>query len=414
MVRAVFAAFVVLALLGDARVFLFVMNRFVFGSHRHEKSPWQFLMYAVPPVLLILTLLFWPLNIWIDRLMSTRIVERAIPERIEELALSILLAKLGASWLIIAAAIGSYWVLDRVRVLAFGAPPPAGIRDLPSEIIALRKAHVPFAWIRRLGAHNDVYDIEVTRHEVFVDDLPAAFDGYRVTFLTDTHITGFMRRAFFEEAVKQAMKTDPDVIILGGDLVTFTRDIPLMGEVLGSLRARDGVFAILGNHDIWAGAEQIIELLSARGITYVTNRSVILARGSDRLPLLGIDELYRGNPDIAAAFQNVPEGPCIGVTHHPDMIELLDGRRIDLLLCGHTHGGQIRFPFFGPVVVPSKHEGEYASGFHRLRGVLMYVSRGIGAIPPLRILCRPEVATFALHRGQRAHDREAFPALAVD
>lgn len=412
MLRLVFSVFVLLALLGDARVFLFVMNRFVFGDHRDEHSPWQWMMYVVPPVLLFLTTLFWPLNMWIDRVMSTRLMERMTPDRFEDVAVSILLAKLGGAWLIIAAAIGSYWVLERIRVIAFAPTPIPGVRDLESSIIALRKAHVPFAWVRRLGAHNDVYDIEVTRHELNVDDLPPAFDGYRIAFLTDTHITGLMRKAFFQEVVKQALASKPDIILLGGDLVTFTRDIPLMTEILGDLHARDGVYAILGNHDIWAGPQQIQDLLTARGIQYLTNRSVVLARGGDKLPLLGIDEMYRGKPDVERAFAGV-DGPCIGISHHPDIIDLLDGRRLDLLLCGHTHGGQIRFPFFGPVVIPSVHEGEFAQGFHRVRRVLMYVSRGVGAIPPLRILCRPEVATFVLRRGQRAHDREAFANLAV-
>ncbi|HEX6179401.1 MAG TPA: metallophosphoesterase, partial [Thermoanaerobaculia bacterium] len=89
------------------------------------------------------------------------------------------------------------------------------------------------------------------------------------------------------------------------------------------------------------------------------------------------------------------------VTHHPDLIGELGTRRIDLLLCGHTHGGQIRVPFFGPIVVPSRYEAKYAAGFHRVENVLMYVSRGIGAIPPVRILCKPEIATFILRQGSR-------------
>ena len=404
MLRLVFFAFVLLALLGDARIFLFIMNRFVFGNHREEKSPWQWMFYVAPPLLLVLTLSFWPLNQWIDRLMATSFVERIAPERLEDMALSLALAKVGAVWLIFAASVGAYWLLERIRVIAFGEPPPGGVRDLPAEVVRLRRAHVPFAWLRKLGAHNDVYDIEVTRHEVFIDDLPAAFDGYRLAFLTDTHITSLMRESFYREVVKQALATQPDAIILGGDFVTFGRDIPLMGDVLGALRAPDGVFAILGNHDYWAGAERVRQLLGARGVHFIVNRSVTLARGDDRLPLLGIDEMYRGKPDVASAFHGI-DGPCIGVSHHPDIIDLLDGQRIDLLLCGHTHGGQIRFPFFGAVVVPSLHEGEFAAGFHRVRRVLMYVSRGVGAIPPLRILCRPEVATFVLRRGQREHDR---------
>ena len=415
MLRIVFFVFVVLALLGDARIFLYIMNRMVFGSHRHEKSEWSFLMYVVPPLLLFLTALFWPLNTWIDRLMNTRLVERVTPDRIEDIASSPLLAQIGAIWLIVAAAVGAYWVLDRLRVIAFGEPPLAGIRNLPSEVIALRKAHIPFAWVRKLGAHNDVYDIEVTRHEVLIDDLPEAFDGYRIAFLTDTHVTGFMRKQFYREVVSQAMKLDPDLVLLGGDLVTWGRDIPLMGEVLlTGLNARDGVFGVLGNHDYWAGAEAVTKTLAEHNVQLLTNRSTLLTRNGQTLPLVGIDERYRGTPDPERAFAGLdPSAPCLGVSHHPDIIDLLGSNRLDLLVCGHTHGGQIRFPFFGPVVVPSMHEGAFAEGFHRVGAVLMYVSRGVGAIPPLRILCRPEVATFTLRRGNRTYDREAIGSLAV-
>jgi predicted MPP superfamily phosphohydrolase len=395
--------FILLALLGDARIFLFIMNRFVFGDHTEEKNPWQFLMFVVPPILVMLTALFWPLSNWVDWLMSTHVVERITPERLEEIAWSLALAKIGAAWLIVAAVVGAYWLADRVRVNAFGEPPLVGIRTLPSIDVRLRRAHVPFAALRRLGAHNDVYDLEVTRHEILIDDLPPSFDGYRIAFLTDTHVAGFVRPDYHAAIVAQTAAFDPDAIFLGGDFVTWNRDIPHFAErVLSKLRAREGIFAVLGNHDIWAGPTEIAALLREHGVELLTNRSVILARGGDRLPLVGIDEVYRGTPDVRAAFAGIaPEGPCLAISHHPDITDLLGSHRIDLLVCGHTHGGQIRLPFFGPIVVPSKHEGSFAAGFHRLGPVLLYVSRGLGAIPPLRILCRPELATFTLRRGQR-------------
>jgi predicted MPP superfamily phosphohydrolase len=403
-IRLVFFAFILLALLGDARIFLFVMNRFVFGSHREEQSPWKWLMFVTPPLLLVLTALIWPVNQWIDRLLSSRVVERIAPERMEEIVWSLALAKVGAGWLIIAAVVGSYWILDRLRANYMPDAPPIGVRTQPSEVVTLRKAHVPFASLRRLGAHNDVYDIEVTHHEIVIDDLPPAFDGYRIAFLTDTHVASFMRRGFYREVVGQVQRFAPDVILFGGDFVSFTRHIKLLPEILlDGLAARDGMFAILGNHDYWAGQADITGVLRANGVRLITNDAVMLARGSARLPLVGIDEVYRGKPDVARAFAGVdPQHPCLAISHHPDIVDLIAGPRIDLLLCGHTHGGQIRFPFFGPVVVPSRHEGTYAAGFHRLGAVLLYVSRGIGAIPPLRILCRPEVATFVLRRGKRS------------
>ena len=384
MLRPLFFSLLALALIGDARVFLFVMNRVVFGSHREEKSPYHWLLYAIPPLLLVLTLLFWPLHSWLDDLAGDRA--------------NSLLAQLGGAWLFIAAGIGVYWIVDRIRMLTRRDGRVAGTRTLDSEVVKLRKAHIPFASLRKLGAHNDIYDLEITRHEVVVDDLPRSFDGYRVAFLTDTHVASFHRRGYFREVVAQTMKFEPDLILLGGDFVTFERHIPLMAELLlTGLEARDGVYAVLGNHDYWANADGVVAAMTVKGVRFIVNRSIAIRRGDDAISLVGIDELYRGQPDLDAAFTRVdPRTPCLGLSHHPDIIDTLGDRRIDLLVCGHTHGGQIRFPFFGSVVVPSRHEARYASGFHRQERVLMYVSRGIGAIPPLRILCKPEVATFLL------------------
>lgn len=399
MLQSLFFVLLVLALVGDARVFFFVANRIVFGSHLQEKPPFEWMLKAVPPLLVGLTLLFWPLHRWIVELTDHTRISLSMAN-----VISLTLAKIGAGWLFIAAAIGAYWIVDRARMLLIGDPVVPGTRTHESTVIRLRKAHIPSALLRRLGAHNDLYDIEVTKHEVFVPRLPASFDGYRIAFLTDTHVASFVRRDFYAEIVKQTMAFDPDVILFGGDFVHWQKDILLMGDVLISkLSARDGMYAVLGNHDYWANADAVIATLTTRGVRVIHNLSVPLRRGRDRILLLGIDEIYRGKPDIDAAFAAVEPGvPRIGLSHHPDVIDMLEGRHLDLLLCGHTHGGQIRFPFFGSVVVPSKHEARYASGFHRVDDVLLYVSRGIGAIPPVRILCKPEVATFTLRRATDA------------
>ncbi|HYK02484.1 MAG TPA: metallophosphoesterase [Thermoanaerobaculia bacterium] len=406
MLQSLFLSLLVLALVGDARVFFFVANRIVFGSHKHEKPPFHWLLFVVPPLLLVLTLLFWPLHQWVRLVADNRLVERITPEPLERVLWSLTLAKIGASWLFIAAGIGAYWIVDRARVLWQGEQQVPGTRTHPSEVVALRKAHVPLAILRALGAHNDLYDLEITRHEVFVDDLPPAFDGYRIAFLTDTHVAAFVRRAWYKEIVAQTMRFEPDLILFGGDFVHWERHIGLMADVLVSdLSARDGMYAVLGNHDYWANADGVIAALTIKGVHFVMNRSVAIRRGNDMIALAGVDEIYRGRPDVNAAFGRVdPRVPCIGLSHHPDVIDMVEERRIDLLLCGHTHGGQIRFPFFGSVVVPSKHEARYASGFHRAGRVLMYVSRGLGAIPPLRILCKPELATFILRRAPDADE----------
>jgi uncharacterized protein len=419
MLRPLFFTLLALALIGDARIFFFVANRMVFGSHLEEKSKTHWMLYAVPPLLLALTLLFWPLHRWLRALTEFRVVDRFTPESFERLIWSAGLAKVGAVWLLVAAGIGTYWIIDRIRLIVQRDQPVAGTRTLPSTVVKLRKAHIPFAALRNLGAHNDVYDLEVTRHEVAIANLPPSFDGYRIAFLTDTHVASFMRRGFYREIVAQVRAFDPDLVLLGGDFVSWERHIPLMAEVLfgdGDLHARDGVYAVLGNHDYWANRDGVIAALTARGVRFLINQSIEIRHGHERIVLAGIDEVYRGKPDLDAALARTdPDVPCLALSHHPDIVDLLAHhahRPIDLMVCGHTHGGQIRFPFFGSVVVPSKHEARYASGFHRLDGVLLYVSRGLGAIPPLRILCKPELATFTLRRSLDAD--ETVRGLAAD
>ncbi len=368
------------ALFGNARIGAFIVNRVVFGS-REEKGTMKWLLRFLPPLLLALTPLYWVA--W----------TRAKDARLD------LPGVISWAWLLLTAGVGLYWILDRA-LHNWAAEAVPDTRSLDSTVIRLRKAHIPFLWLRNLGAHNDLYDLEITRHRVAIDDLPAPFEGYRVAFLTDTHVASFMRRGFYRECVEQVRRHEPDLVLLGGDFVSFRRHIPLMAEVLlAGLDARDGVWAVLGNHDYWADADGVIAAMTAKGVRFIINRSVQIERGGATLDLVGIDELYRGRPDARAAFANAdPARPCIALSHHPDIVPRLRNHRIDLLVCGHTHGGQIRFPFFGAVIVPSKHEGRYAAGFHLEQGVRMYVSRGLGAVPPVRILCKPEVAIFDLVR----------------
>jgi len=378
-----------IALLGTARIGLFALNRMVFGQKTDEHDVLKWMIVVLPPILLALTTLYYPLY------------------RAFEDGHWTPWATAGGIWLTAAAGTGVYWIVDRAYQ-NLKDPHVAGTRTLPSEIIKIRKAHIPFRWLRRLGFHNDLYDLEITTHEISVTDLPSAFDGYHIAFLTDTHVASFMRRAFYRECVEQVNGKNVDLILLGGDLVTWKRHIPLMRELLvAPLEARDGIYAVLGNHDYWADADGIIAALTSCGVRYLVNRSVTLRRGSDEIDLLGVDELYRGRPDVEEAFRSVDGSrPTLAVSHHPDIIRHLRERRVDLLVCGHTHGGQIRLPYFGAIVVPSKHESRYAAGFVREGNVLMYISRGLGAIPPIRILCRPEMAVFILRRGKQVQSSE--------
>ncbi|HVT04827.1 MAG TPA: metallophosphoesterase [Thermoanaerobaculia bacterium] len=369
-----------LALAGIARIGLFGLNRSIFGR-RDEHDMVTGSSALISFVLLAVSALLFPFF-------------QAVVQRHWTLE-----SRLGEIWFVVTSLIGLYWILHRIYVHRVKAPVP-GTRFLGAEVIRLRKAHIPFAFLRRLGAHNDIYDLEVTSHEVVIPDLPEAFEGYKVAFISDTHVAGFMRRAFYREVVNQVHSHGADLVLLGGDYVSFKRHIPLMAELIASqLTAPDGVYAVLGNHDYWADADSVVAAMTVKGVRFLNNKHIIVSRGAARLYVVGMDEVYRGKIDIDAAFRGCDEKvPRVAVTHHPDAIDRLADRRIDLLLCGHTHGGQIRLPVLGAIIVPSVHETLYAAGFFRLGKCLMYVGRGLGSVPPIRILCRPELPIFRLTR----------------
>lgn len=368
-----------LAILGYVRIAAFIINMAVF-RHKHERPYMKWALAGSAIGLASLTVFFVPLV----RAVRTDVWSRP--------------GIAGGVWLAFSAAVGAYWIVSRAHY--HRQPEPEGAHTIRSEVIPLRKGHIHYPALTKLGLHNDVYDLEITHHRVEVADLPPSFEGFRIAFMSDLHVAGFMRKVLYETCNEEIRKRDCDVVLLGGDFVTWRRHIVLMAERLTrGLTAREGIFAVLGNHDYWSGADETIAVLTARGIRFVHNKAIPIVRNGERIFVGGLDEVYRGEPDVAGLFGAMPDDvPRVVVSHHPDIVDLIGNERIDLLLCGHTHGGQIRAPFFGPILVPSLHEGKYDMGFFRERRLLMYVGRGIGAVPPVRILCRPELAFFDLVR----------------
>jgi predicted MPP superfamily phosphohydrolase len=370
----------IFSILGYARIAAFIINHAVFGNRHERDSLLKWVLVACTVMLLALSVLFVPLI-------------RAVSRDVWSAP-----AVAGGVWLAFSAAVGAGWVVS--RALHHRRPPVSGVETLESRVVSLRKPHIHYPALQRLGLHNEVYDLEINHHAVFIPDLPPLFDGYRIGFLSDTHVAGFMRRTLYRACLDALAEFRCDAVIFGGDLVTWRRHIYLMAELLtDGLKPPDGVYAVLGNHDYWSDADGVIAALTARGVRFIHNRAVKIEREGQSIYIAGLDEVYRGDPDPALVFSQIPSAvPRVLVSHHPDIVDVIRDERIDLMLCGHTHGGQIRFPFFGALLVPSVHETRYDMGFFRVRNMLMYVGRGVGAVPPIRILCRPEVPIFELRR----------------
>jgi uncharacterized protein len=240
------------------------------------------------------------------------------------------------------------------------------------------------------------YSVETTRHRL---RLPRLRRPLRLVQLSDLHFGPFFQVETVESWVRASLRERPDVVVITGDFVDSTverRALLRFLGALGQLRADLGVWAVLGNHDITAfGAEtpQFVRDLAASGIRVLDNAGVSLR---DDLYLAGVDDLWCGQPDIAAALADAPDAAAwLLLSHNPDLLPRVP-ERVDLTLSGHTHGGQVSLHRLGIPWQGASFGDRLAQGFiyGPARG---YVSRGLGATAvPLRLLCPPELAVFDL------------------
>jgi predicted MPP superfamily phosphohydrolase len=216
---------------------------------------------------------------------------------------------------------------------------------------------------------------------------------------------------------------EPDVVALTGDYVTFSPAyIWPAAQALGRLRARLGVFAVLGNHDFRAGADKITRALRAHRIRVLRNARHALPAGSEisntsktkrtskTLWIAGVDDPWVGLADLPRALRSIPPGdPKILLCHNPEGIAQASRHGIDLMLSGHTHGGQVRLPFLRSFYrsVPGE---RFVDGWNRLGDTQIYVSRGIGkVVVPVRVACPPEITCLCLRRDAAHPGRPLAP-----
>jgi predicted MPP superfamily phosphohydrolase len=229
--------------------------------------------------------------------------------------------------------------------------------------------------------------------------LSAGLQGFRIVCLSDFHFEPFTRLDFIHRVVRRVNDLEPDLICLLGDYVFAQADsIHELAPVLAELHADQGVLAILGNHDLWTDAEVVRAALEAAGIQVLVNQRVLLNSAEEPIVLAGLDDGWSGKPDLQQALEGAPENaPVILLLHEPDLADqmALDGR-VDLQLSGHSHGGQVRIPFFGAPFLP-EYARKYDQGLYRVKDMWLYVTRGIGVIyPPGRFNCRPEITEITL------------------
>ena len=251
--------------------------------------------------------------------------------------------------------------------------------------------------------------------------LPSAFDGLKIAFLTDTHHGPFVPVSYLEQVVRMTNALEPELILLGGDYVRRQRTLYPGGNhrhliapgvaALAGLRAPLGRFAVLGNHDHKVSAMLTRRALALNGFVELTNTGVFLERGGTRLYLGGVDDLRTARPNLRRALHGCgPEDACLLLSHNPDFVEHLRDPRVDLVLSGHTHGGQVTFPWLGAPFTASRYGQKYRAGLVRGPAARVYVSRGVGTIGlPIRWGAPPEVTLITFQAATR-RDEDTFTA----
>ena len=237
--------------------------------------------------------------------------------------------------------------------------------------------------------------------------LPAAWDGVRIAQLSDFHYDDTFSAVPLRKAVAVINRLQPDLVLLTGDFVTVpafvsdkrpgARAIDPCAELLAELKSKLGSFACLGNHDVATDPARVVGVLQGRKIQLLRNAAEPLERNGKRLWLAGVDDVLEGSADLDVTLQKIPsDEPVVLMAHEPDFATHVAKHSVDLQLSGHSHGGQVRIPFFGAPVLPQLAQ-KFPKGLYHIGGLTLYTNVGIGTVVlPVRFDCPPEIALFTL------------------
>src|SRR6267142_5961879 len=247
------------------------------------------------------------------------------------------------------------------------------------------------------SALTEPFRLTIEHHQIHLKRLPPAFDGFRIVQLSDIHHSPFTSRAQIERAVETANSLQPDIVALTGDYISKERQYAApCAELLGKLRARYGIFAVLGNHDHWTDAALITDLFRAEGITVLVNQGMRFENKGAAFWLAGVDDTMVGLEDLPLALAGSGDDEMkLLLAHNPIILRRAARAAVDLVLSGHTHGGQVAWRSErSPSGRPRR---RLLKGLGQRGNTQIYVTRGLGTvILPIRYGCPPEVSLLEL------------------
>ena len=278
----------------------------------------------------------------------------------------------------------------------------------------LKVMALPVAAVGLLGygysTEVEVNWIEITNLTLKLPRLDPAFQGIRLVQISDFHLGQWIDEEKLDRVIKMTLEQAPDYVLLTGDYLeyrpygrrnvwdTYEANLKVVSRAFARLSTACPTIAILGNHDhkIYAGWVEV-SLLKA-GITVLRNSVMTIQRGNTKLHIAGLDDVSEKMDRLDILLKSLPEdGSAILLAHEPDFADTAAATgRFDLQISGHSHGGQIVLPFFGPPILPELAR-KYPSGLYKINNMLLYTNRGVGVTTVnARFNCRPEITVFTL------------------
>ena len=246
----------------------------------------------------------------------------------------------------------------------------------------------------------------VVRKEIALKRWPSRMEGFTIALLSDFHYDAVFSAHPIRSSIDTVNSLRPDLIALTGDFVTQPEvGDPAEGaaaaepcaDLLSRLKAPYGLWAVLGNHDLATNASSVSRALTGKGIQLLTNRSIPVERDGGRFWLAGVDDILYGRPDLESTLHGIPsEESTVLLAHEPDYADEVVGYPVDLQLSGHSHGGQVRFPFVPPLFMPDLGK-KYILGLYKIGNLRLYTNAGIGTVRiAVRFNCPPEITLITL------------------
>lgn len=246
--------------------------------------------------------------------------------------------------------------------------------------------------------------VEITSPSIVLPKLSGVFNDYRFVQLSDFHLGTWLNARDLLEIVEIVNQQDPDLIAITGDFISYepSRFSSDLIRILSGLNAKDGVIAVLGNHDHYTDAGLIRAVLEQSGIIELGNRIHVVQRDLSHLIFAGVDDYMTRHADLESVITQIPNShdPVILLAHEPDFADISAASgRFDMQISGHTHGGQICLPYYGNLYLP-RYGRKYPSGQYLVENMVQYTNRGLGTSwVKFRFNCPPEITVFHLSNG---------------